>query len=78
MSDLNVNGALTRQRKRTLPSGRTATAHPVKGASAAGTASSGTAGFSFHDGSVRDRSLERPAAKNEKKKGRGEISDGLR
>ncbi|KAK5606943.1 Diacylglycerol O-acyltransferase 1 [Crenichthys baileyi] len=78
MSDLNTNGALTRRRRATLAAGRVATVQPVNGASAAGTANLVTADFSLHDGKrIQDRSLERPAAKSEKKKHKSEICDRL-
>ncbi|XP_035989269.1 diacylglycerol O-acyltransferase 1 isoform X1 [Fundulus heteroclitus] len=78
MSDLDVNGALTRRRRATLATERTAKVRPVNGASAAGTASLGTADFSLHDGlRQRERSLERPTAKSEKKKRRSEMGDRL-
>uniref|UniRef100_A0A3Q2QQ27 Diacylglycerol O-acyltransferase 1b n=1 Tax=Fundulus heteroclitus TaxID=8078 RepID=A0A3Q2QQ27_FUNHE len=78
MSDLDVNGALTRRRRATLATERTAKVRPVNGASAAGTASLGTADFSLHDGlGQRDRSLERPTAKSEKKKRRKRETDQL-
>ncbi|XP_015257560.1 PREDICTED: diacylglycerol O-acyltransferase 1-like [Cyprinodon variegatus] len=74
MSDLNVNGGLSRRRRATLAAGRAATLQPVNGAFAAGTAGSVTADCS--DGQrIRDGSLERP--KSDKRKRRGDIGDRL-
>lgn len=79
MSDLNVNGALTRRRRATLIEGRAATEPAVNGDSATGTASLVDGDFGLHDGQrIRGCSLKRSAAKSEKKNRRGEVGDRLR
>lgn len=79
MSDLNVNGALTRRRRATLIEGRAARVQAGNGDSATGTASLVDGDFSLHDGQrILECSLERSAAKSEKKKRGGEVGDRLR
>uniref|UniRef100_A0A3P9Q1U1 O-acyltransferase n=1 Tax=Poecilia reticulata TaxID=8081 RepID=A0A3P9Q1U1_POERE len=59
MSDLNVNGALTRRRRATLTAGRAATVQAGNGDSATGTASLVDGDVSLHDGRrVRESFLD--------------------